>query len=132
MFSASVRCLSTSPATAGRDRSRDFCAGQIGFQAGAGNERKLQGPDLLDLFPASVVSKLVDATSIRALQCGCPTGIQRRRNKGGGEGPGSVFAISDLHSSYGANGLFIKDLRPESGDDWLIVAGDVSETFSDI
>jgi 3',5'-cyclic AMP phosphodiesterase CpdA len=46
--------------------------------------------------------------------------------------PGSVFAISDLHSSYGANGLFIKDLRPESGDDWLIVAGDVSETFSDI
>ena len=46
--------------------------------------------------------------------------------------PGSVFAISDLHSSYAANRLIIDDLRPECGDDWLIVAGDVDETFADI
>jgi 3',5'-cyclic AMP phosphodiesterase CpdA len=46
--------------------------------------------------------------------------------------PGSVFAISDLHSSYAANRLIIDDLRPECGDDWLIVAGDVDETFADV
>ena len=46
--------------------------------------------------------------------------------------PGSVFAISDLHSSYAANRLIVDELRPECGDDWLIVAGDVGETFGDI
>jgi 3',5'-cyclic AMP phosphodiesterase CpdA len=46
--------------------------------------------------------------------------------------PGSVFAISDLHSSHAANRLIIDDLRPECDDDWLIVAGDVGETFGDI
>jgi hypothetical protein len=40
-----------------------------------------------------------------------------------------VFAISDLHSSHAANRLIIDDLRPECEDDWLIVAGDVGETF---
>jgi predicted phosphodiesterase len=43
-----------------------------------------------------------------------------------------VFAISDLHSSHPANRMIIDDLRPECGDDWLIVAGDVDKTFSDI
>jgi 3',5'-cyclic AMP phosphodiesterase CpdA len=43
-----------------------------------------------------------------------------------------VFAISDLHTSYEANRLLIENLRPESSNDWLIVAGDVSETFSEI
>jgi 3',5'-cyclic AMP phosphodiesterase CpdA len=46
--------------------------------------------------------------------------------------PGSVFAISDLHSSHAANRRIIDDLRAESDDDWLIVAGDVGETFGDI
>ena len=46
--------------------------------------------------------------------------------------PGSLFAVSDLHSSYAANSQIIDDLRPECGDDWLIVAGDVGETFGDI
>ena len=43
--------------------------------------------------------------------------------------PGSLFAISDLHSSFAANRLIIDDLCPECDDDWLIVAGDVDETF---
>jgi hypothetical protein len=46
--------------------------------------------------------------------------------------PGSVFAISDLHSSYAANRLIVDELRTECGDDWLIVAGDEGETFGDI
>jgi 3',5'-cyclic AMP phosphodiesterase CpdA len=46
--------------------------------------------------------------------------------------PGSLFAVSDLHSSYAANRQIVAELRPESGDDWLIVAGDVDETFGDI
>jgi 3',5'-cyclic AMP phosphodiesterase CpdA len=46
--------------------------------------------------------------------------------------PGSIFAISDLHSSYEANRRVIDDMRPECDDDWLIVAGDVAETFREI
>jgi 3',5'-cyclic AMP phosphodiesterase CpdA len=46
--------------------------------------------------------------------------------------PGSLFAVSDLHISYAANQRIIDDLRPETDADWLIVAGDVGETFADI
>ena len=46
--------------------------------------------------------------------------------------PGSLFAISDLHISWTANQRIVDELRPESRDDWLIVAGDVGETFADI
>jgi 3',5'-cyclic AMP phosphodiesterase CpdA len=46
--------------------------------------------------------------------------------------PGSVFAISDLHGSHAQNRRIIDDIRPESSDDWLIVAGDVDDTFSKI
>jgi 3',5'-cyclic AMP phosphodiesterase CpdA len=46
--------------------------------------------------------------------------------------PGSLFAVSDLHCSYPANRRIVDDLRPECENDWLIVAGDVSDTFSDI
>jgi 3',5'-cyclic AMP phosphodiesterase CpdA len=45
---------------------------------------------------------------------------------------GSVFAISDLHTSHEANRQIVDELRPERADDWLIVAGDVSEAFGDI
>jgi 3',5'-cyclic AMP phosphodiesterase CpdA len=45
---------------------------------------------------------------------------------------GSLFAVSDLHTSHAANRRIVDDLRPESSDDWLIVAGDVSDTFGDI
>lgn len=46
--------------------------------------------------------------------------------------PGSVFAVSDLHTSYPENQRIVEQLRSESCDDWLIVAGDVSDTFSEI
>src|SRR5271168_5260883 len=46
--------------------------------------------------------------------------------------PESLFAVSDLHCSYAANRRIIDELHPESGEAWLIVAGDVGETFSDI
>jgi 3',5'-cyclic AMP phosphodiesterase CpdA len=45
---------------------------------------------------------------------------------------GSLFAVSDLHTSHAANRRIVDDLRPESSDDWLIVAGDVGDTFGDI
>jgi 3',5'-cyclic AMP phosphodiesterase CpdA len=44
----------------------------------------------------------------------------------------SLSAISDLHASHADNRRIVDDLRPESADDWLIVAGDVGETFADI
>jgi 3',5'-cyclic AMP phosphodiesterase CpdA len=46
--------------------------------------------------------------------------------------PGSLFATSDLHSSFSENRRIIDQMRPESSDDWLIVAGDVDDTFSKI
>ena len=43
-----------------------------------------------------------------------------------------MFATSDLHVGYEENRLLVADLRPESDDDWLIVAGDVAEYMADI
>jgi 3',5'-cyclic AMP phosphodiesterase CpdA len=45
---------------------------------------------------------------------------------------GSLLAISDLHSAYEANRQIISELRPETDEDWLIIAGDVGEILSDI
>jgi 3',5'-cyclic AMP phosphodiesterase CpdA len=45
---------------------------------------------------------------------------------------GHLFAVSDLHCSDAANWQIVEKLRPESEDDWLIVAGDVSHIFGDI
>ncbi|WP_197523507.1 metallophosphoesterase family protein [Actinokineospora pegani] len=45
---------------------------------------------------------------------------------------GTLLAISDLHISYAENREIVSDLRPESDDDWLVVAGDVAETAEDI
>jgi hypothetical protein len=45
---------------------------------------------------------------------------------------GSLFATSDLHVSYAENRKVVDRLRPESDDDWLIVAGDVGDLFGDI
>ncbi|WP_329241686.1 metallophosphoesterase [Actinoallomurus sp. NBC_01490] len=45
---------------------------------------------------------------------------------------GSLLAISDLHTAYEENRKIISGLRPGSDEDWLIVAGDVGETFADI
>jgi 3',5'-cyclic AMP phosphodiesterase CpdA len=47
------------------------------------------------------------------------------------DGP-RLLAVSDLHAGHEANREVIRELRPASGGDWLIVAGDVGETFADI
>ena len=46
--------------------------------------------------------------------------------------PPRLLAVSDLHVAYPENRQIVADLRPESGADWLIVAGDVGEFFADI
>jgi len=47
--------------------------------------------------------------------------------------PGRLLAISDLHVAYEENRRYVAEtLRPESDADWLIVAGDVSETVADV
>jgi 3',5'-cyclic AMP phosphodiesterase CpdA len=43
-----------------------------------------------------------------------------------------LLAISDLHVAYEENRAIADRLRPVSADDWLIVAGDVAETFADV
>jgi 3',5'-cyclic AMP phosphodiesterase CpdA len=43
-----------------------------------------------------------------------------------------LLALSDLHVGYRENRAIVENLRSESGDDWLIVAGDVGELFADI
>ncbi|PZG21444.1 metallophosphoesterase [Micromonospora craterilacus] len=49
-----------------------------------------------------------------------------------GHGAGSLLAISDLHVGHPANRAVVTGLRPESPDDWLLVAGDVGDTVADI
>ncbi|MTE22426.1 metallophosphoesterase [Streptomyces sp. TRM43335] len=44
----------------------------------------------------------------------------------------NLFAISDLHVRHAANRDIVEGLRPDSDDDWLVVAGDVAEIFDDI
>jgi 3',5'-cyclic AMP phosphodiesterase CpdA len=43
-----------------------------------------------------------------------------------------LLAFSDLHVAYSENRKIIEELKPESAADWLIVAGDVGERFSDV
>ncbi|GAA3875543.1 metallophosphoesterase [Saccharothrix violaceirubra] len=43
-----------------------------------------------------------------------------------------LLATSDLHVTYQQNRDFVRDLRSDSPDDWLIVAGDVAEKFESI
>ncbi|WP_327303699.1 metallophosphoesterase [Streptomyces sp. NBC_01298] len=47
-------------------------------------------------------------------------------------GAGVLAAISDLHVHYPENRRIVADLRPESDEDWLIVAGDVGEVVDEI
>jgi 3',5'-cyclic AMP phosphodiesterase CpdA len=44
----------------------------------------------------------------------------------------ALFAISDLHITHPENRRVLEDLRPLSEGDWLIVAGDVSESVEDV
>ena len=43
-----------------------------------------------------------------------------------------LLAVSDLHVAYEENRTITDGLRPESEDDWLIVAGDVGEMSTEI
>ncbi|MFF9622548.1 metallophosphoesterase family protein [Streptomyces griseosporeus] len=47
-------------------------------------------------------------------------------------GAGQLLAISDLHIGYPENRALVEQLRPGTDDDWLLVAGDVSENVADI
>ncbi|MFJ3695045.1 metallophosphoesterase family protein [Streptomyces sp. NPDC090052] len=47
-------------------------------------------------------------------------------------GHGKLLAISDLHVRYEDNEEIVQGIRPDSDDDWLLVAGDVGETSTDI
>ncbi|KAA2267016.1 metallophosphoesterase [Solihabitans fulvus] len=46
--------------------------------------------------------------------------------------PGRLLATSDIHVAYAENKKIVQNMRPDSSDDWLIVAGDVSETMAEI
>ncbi|MET9730411.1 metallophosphoesterase [Streptomyces sp. NPDC006458] len=56
----------------------------------------------------------------------------RRPAPPGGTRPGKLVAISDLHVRHAENRRIVEALRPESDQDWLLVAGDVSETVAEI
>jgi 3',5'-cyclic AMP phosphodiesterase CpdA len=43
-----------------------------------------------------------------------------------------LLAVSDLHVGYADNRAVVARLRPETDEDWLIVAGDVADTVADI
>jgi 3',5'-cyclic AMP phosphodiesterase CpdA len=43
-----------------------------------------------------------------------------------------LLAISDLHVAYPENRQIVADLHPHTDDDWLLVAGDVADTFAEI
>ncbi|MGW0450165.1 metallophosphoesterase, partial [Streptosporangium sandarakinum] len=44
----------------------------------------------------------------------------------------ALLAVSDLHVGYKENRRIVEEMRPSSGSDWLLVAGDVSEKVADI
>ncbi|WP_431817123.1 metallophosphoesterase family protein [Gordonia jacobaea] len=44
----------------------------------------------------------------------------------------TLWAISDLHVAHRGNESIVDQIRPSAPDDWLIVAGDVSERTDDI
>lgn len=46
--------------------------------------------------------------------------------------PGKLLAVSDLHVAFPENREFVAGLRPDSPEDWLLVAGDVAEKSADI
>ncbi|MEY9849492.1 3',5'-cyclic AMP phosphodiesterase CpdA [Streptacidiphilus sp. BW17] len=49
----------------------------------------------------------------------------------GGAASGRLLAVSDLHVAYPDNRAITEGLRPESEDDWLLLAGDVAELSTD-
>ena len=47
-------------------------------------------------------------------------------------GAPTLWAVSDLHVAYAENRAIVEGLRPDTPEDWLIVAGDVAELFAHI
>ncbi|MFF5575656.1 metallophosphoesterase family protein [Streptomyces luteogriseus] len=45
---------------------------------------------------------------------------------------GRLLAVSDLHVRHDQNRDIVRNLRPGSPDDWLLVAGDVGESVADV
>lgn len=45
---------------------------------------------------------------------------------------GTLMAVSDLHITYDENRDIVRELRPRSAEDWLVVAGDVAERVDDV
>ncbi|MFC0532576.1 metallophosphoesterase family protein [Phytohabitans kaempferiae] len=43
-----------------------------------------------------------------------------------------LLAISDLHVAYAENRELVETYRPETDDDWLLVAGDVGDMMEDV
>lgn len=43
-----------------------------------------------------------------------------------------LVAVSDLHVRYAENRAQLAELRPTTPDDWILVAGDVSERFAEV
>ena len=43
-----------------------------------------------------------------------------------------LLALSDLHVAHPQNKRIVEDLRPQTPSDWLLLAGDVGELYSDI
>ncbi|HEY2197235.1 MAG TPA: metallophosphoesterase [Mycobacterium sp.] len=44
----------------------------------------------------------------------------------------SLLAVSDLHVAYPENREIVAQLKPETGEDWLVIAGDIGETVDDV
>lgn len=87
---------------------------------------------------ASALHPSVEVTSLeigRPDRRDVPTGATGTPAEGavtGQPATGSLLAISDLHVRYPENRRVVEALQPRSGDDWLLVAGDVGERFADI
>jgi 3',5'-cyclic AMP phosphodiesterase CpdA len=47
-------------------------------------------------------------------------------------GSPAIFGISDLHVTHPENRRVVESIEPQSAGDWLIVAGDVSETVEEV
>ncbi|AVT37055.1 metallophosphoesterase [Plantactinospora sp. BB1] len=45
---------------------------------------------------------------------------------------GALLAVSDLHVGYPENRKLVEGFRPDSDDDWLLVAGDVADRVEEI
>lgn len=43
-----------------------------------------------------------------------------------------LLAVSDLHVAYPENQQLLESMEPTTEDDWLIVADDVAEDFSQV